>query len=95
MAEEACNELGIEFVSTTISNSAEVRSATQSIIDRVDGIYVSTDNTVVSALSALTDVAMKAKVPVMSADPSSAGPRGAACSGPRGRRCSASSPWPA
>jgi putative ABC transport system substrate-binding protein len=71
-AEKACNDLGVEFLATTVTNSAEVRSATQTIIDRVDGLYVSTDNTVVSALSALTEVAMENKVPVMSADPSSA-----------------------
>ena len=43
-----------------------------SIIRRVDALYISTDNTVVSAMSAVSDVAMKAKVPIMSADPSSA-----------------------
>ena len=72
LAEQACKELGIEFVPSTVTNSAEVKQATETIIGKVDGIYVSTDNTVVSALSALTDVAMKNKIPVMSADPSSA-----------------------
>ncbi len=72
MAREACEDLGIEFIESTISNSAEVKQATQSIINRVDGLYVSTDNTVVSALAALTEVAMENGVPVMSADPSSA-----------------------
>ncbi len=72
MAKEACADLGIEFVEATVTNSAEVKAATQTIINRVDGIYVSTDNTVVSALSALTEVAMENGVPVMSADPSSA-----------------------
>jgi putative ABC transport system substrate-binding protein len=71
-AAEVCEELGIEFVASTVTNSAEVRQATQSIINRVDAIYVSTDNTVVSALSSLTSVAMDAGVPVMSADPTSA-----------------------
>jgi putative ABC transport system substrate-binding protein len=72
MARDACKELGIEFVEATVTNSAEVKQATQTIIKRVDGIYVSTDNTVVSALAALTEVAMENGVPVMSADPSSA-----------------------
>ncbi|MFW6180843.1 MAG: ABC transporter substrate-binding protein [Spirochaetota bacterium] len=72
MAREACGELGIQFVEATITNSAEVKQATQTIAGRVDGIYVSTDNTVVSALSALTEVAMGQGIPVMSADPSSA-----------------------
>lgn len=71
-AKELCEEAGVEFVEATVTNSAEVRQATQSIVDRVDAIYVSTDNTVVSALSSLTSVAMQAGVPVVSADPSSA-----------------------
>ena len=72
MAREACNELGIEFVESTVANSAEVKQAAQSIADRVDAFYVSTDNTVVSALSSLCDVSLKSGKPVMSADPSSA-----------------------
>ncbi len=72
LAREAAEDLGIRFVEATVTNSAEVRSAAQSIAGQVDGFYVSTDNTVVSALSALVDVANGAGIPVMSADPSSA-----------------------
>jgi putative tryptophan/tyrosine transport system substrate-binding protein len=72
LARKACQELGIDFVETTVTNSAEVKQAVQTIIRRIDALYVSTDNTVVSALSAVTDVTMEHKVPVMSADPSSA-----------------------
>lgn len=68
----AAEALGLEFVSQTITNPSEVRTATQSIIDRVDAIYVSTDNQVVSALSALSAIASSAGVPVLSADPASA-----------------------
>lgn len=70
--EAAAAALGIDFVSQTITNPSEVRTATQSIINRVDAIYVSTDNQVVSALSALSEVASSAGVPVLSADPASA-----------------------
>lgn len=70
--EAAADALGIDFVSQTITNPSEVRTATQSIIDRVDALYVSTDNQVVSALSALSEVASSAGVPVLSADPDSA-----------------------
>ncbi len=72
LAEAACRELGIAFIPATVSNSAEVKQAAQSIIRRVDALYISNDNTVVSALTAITDVAAKHKKPVMSADPSSA-----------------------
>ncbi|MDD2581243.1 MAG: ABC transporter substrate-binding protein [Desulfuromonadaceae bacterium] len=72
VVKQACKELGIEYVETTVSKSAEVKQAVQAIIRRVDAIYISTDNTVVSAMSAITDVAIKNRIPIMSADPSSA-----------------------
>jgi putative ABC transport system substrate-binding protein len=72
IVKQACKELGIEYVETTVSKSSEVKQAVQAIIRRVDALYISTDNTVVSAMSAVADVAMKAGVPIMSADPSSA-----------------------
>ena len=72
VVKQVCKDLGIEFVETTVSKSAEVKQAVQAIIRRVDALYISTDNTVVSAMSAVADVAMKNKVPIMSADPSSA-----------------------
>lgn len=72
IVKQVCKEMNIEFVETTVSKSSEVKQAVQAIIRRVDALYISTDNTVVSAMSAVTDVAIKAKVPIMSADPSSA-----------------------
>ena len=46
--------------------------AAEVLAPKVDAIFVSKDNFVVSALNSLTDTAMKYKVPVISADPSSA-----------------------
>lgn len=71
IVKQVCKELHIEFVEATVTKSAEVKQATESIIRRCDALYISTDNTVVSAMSAVADVALKNKVPVMSADPSS------------------------
>jgi len=71
MVKQVCKEMKIEFVETTVTKSAEVKQAAQAIAGRVDAIYISTDNTVVSAMSAVADVAAKAKIPIMSADPSS------------------------
>lgn len=71
IVKQVCKELRIEYVETTVTKSAEVKQAVQAIIRRVDALYISTDNTVVSAMSAVADVAMKNRVPIMSADPSS------------------------
>ena len=72
IAKKTCEELGIEFISTSVTNSSEVKNATEAIVGKVDGIYISTDNTVVSAIDALMQVADAAGVPVISADPTSA-----------------------
>ena len=72
MAKKACADLGVAFAAATVTNSSEVRVAALSIINKVDAIYLSTDNTVVSALSALASVASERGVPIISADPSSA-----------------------
>ena len=52
----ACAEKGVELVTASVSNSAEVRQAAESIINRVDAMYVATDNTVISAIASLSDV---------------------------------------
>ncbi len=71
-AEEIATELGLDFVATTVTNSAEVRSAIESIASRIDALYVSTDNTVVSAIPSLVAVARNNAFPILSADPTSA-----------------------
>ena len=67
-----CAAKGLELIESTVTNSAEVRQATQSIVKRIDGMYISTDNTVVSALSSVVDVCNSNNIPILSADPSSA-----------------------
>lgn len=72
IAEASCKELGIGFIGTGVNNSSEVKQAAQTIAEKVDAFYVGTDNTVVSAISALIDVAAKAGIPIVSADTTSA-----------------------
>ncbi|MBN2658464.1 MAG: ABC transporter substrate-binding protein [Spirochaetales bacterium] len=75
-AEEGCRDLGIDFVAATIANSSEVMQAAASIAGKVDAIYLSTDNTVFSALGSVVEVATKAGIPVFTADTTSAADSG-------------------
>lgn len=70
MAEAAVEKLGGTFVDAAITNSSEVMMAAQSIIDRVDAIYIATDNAVISALAAVDQVCSSAGKPLFSSDPS-------------------------
>lgn len=71
LAQQACDRYGVKLVTAAVSNSAEVKMAAQSIIDRVDAVYVGTDNTVISALASLADVCTKANKPLFSGDTTS------------------------
>lgn len=70
-ARDVCEADGIEFVSAAVQNSAEVKMAAQSIIDRVDGMYVAIDNTVVSAIASIDEVCTAAKKPLFNSDTTS------------------------
>ena len=58
-------ELRLELVDATVTNSAEVFAATQTLVGRVDGIYTIQDNTVISALESVLKVANKNSIPVL------------------------------
>lgn len=66
-AKEAAEELGIEIKDVTVTNSSEVQQGVQSLSD-VDGIYVPTDNAVVSALESVISFGQENEIPVISAD---------------------------
>jgi putative ABC transport system substrate-binding protein len=68
LVEESCRTQGIQLVTQAISASAELRQAAEAIVNRVDGIYLTTDNTVYSALPALIQVFSAAKKPIFSGD---------------------------
>ena len=68
LVEDGCKEAGLELVVQAISNSSEVKQAAEAIVSRVDGIYLTTDNTVFSALPSLVAVCNDAKKPIFSGD---------------------------
>lgn len=68
LVQKGCDEAGLALVTQSISTSAEVKQAAEAIVDRVDGIYLTTDNTVFSALPSLVSVFNKAKKPIFSGD---------------------------
>ncbi|OAT85806.1 ABC transporter substrate-binding protein [Desulfotomaculum copahuensis] len=60
--------LGLTVVEAPITASSEVMQGAQSLVGRVDAIYVPTDNTVVSAISGVIGVAEKNKLPVIAGE---------------------------
>lgn len=68
MAKEIVGELGLTLVEAAVSNSNEVSQATQSLMGRVDAIYVPTDNTIVSSIGAVIKIANENKIPVIGSE---------------------------
>ncbi|MBZ4666328.1 ABC transporter substrate-binding protein [Mahella sp.] len=68
IAKEAASKMDLNIVEATVTNSSEVTQATQSLMGRVDAIYVPTDNTIVSAIGAVVKVANDNKVPVIGSE---------------------------
>ena len=68
----ACEKQGVELVTQSVNNSAEVRAAVEAIIDRVDAVYVAIDNTVISAIASVAEVCSHNNVPLFTADTTSA-----------------------
>lgn len=68
IADEAAPELGVELVKVTVSASSEVMQAAQSMIGKVDAIYLPTDNMIISSLSAIIKVAEEHQIPVITGE---------------------------
>lgn len=67
-AEKVADEMGLEIVTKTVTTANDIAQATEALGD-VDAIYVPTDNMVVSGIASLVQVAEKAKIPVIGAEP--------------------------
>jgi len=70
MASDALAKIGLSVKTAAVTNSSEVQQAAASL-SGVDAFYVGNDNTVVSAIGSLIQVAEQQKVPVIAADPDS------------------------
>lgn len=64
----AAAKMGIKCVDATVSTSADVQAAAQSLVGRVDAISVLTDNTVVSALESVIKVCQQNHIPLIAGD---------------------------
>jgi putative tryptophan/tyrosine transport system substrate-binding protein len=62
--EEFASANGASLVKASVATSADVKQAAESLVGRVDAIYIPTDNTVVSALESVISVANDKKIPL-------------------------------
>ena len=68
---EAADKRKITLVEAPVASAADVSRVAESLVGKVDAIYVPTDNTVVSVIEAVVKVCEKARLPLFSGDISS------------------------
>lgn len=61
-------ELGLQVVEAASPKSADVQTATRSLMGKVDAIYLPTDNTVISAIEGVVKIAEQADIPLFAGD---------------------------
>lgn len=68
LLEERLEARGLKLEKAAATKTSEVLGAARSLSDKVDAIYLTTDNTVISAAEAVVSVGERAKIPVFAAD---------------------------
>ena len=63
-AKAYCEKNNIEMIEATVTGTNEVQTAVQTLVSKVEAVFVPNDNTVASAMAVLAGVANKAKIPV-------------------------------
>lgn len=64
-SKQAAQELGLEIVEAPATSPTEVKQAAQSLTNRVDAMYIITDNTVAQAVQSVIAVANEHKLPTV------------------------------
>ncbi|MGG1312779.1 MULTISPECIES: ABC transporter substrate-binding protein [Cohnella] len=67
-AQQALEKHGIKLVKAPVTNTSEVKQAAESLVGRVDALFITLDNTVVSAVDTIIQVANENKIPFFSSD---------------------------
>lgn len=68
LLEEKLTERGLQLEKGAATKTSEVLGAARSLVGKVDAIYLTTDNTVISAAEAVISVGERAQIPVFAAD---------------------------
>ncbi|CAG37829.1 ABC transporter substrate-binding protein [Desulfotalea psychrophila] len=61
-------KMNIKIVEATVSKTADVYQAANSLVGRVDLVFIPTDNTIISALESVLKVGIQNQMPIFSAD---------------------------
>ena len=65
IAKEAAEALGLQTIEATVSNSNEIQQVVQSLVGKVEAIYIPTDNMLAAGMATVAQVTTPAGIPVI------------------------------
>ncbi len=65
MAKEKADEIGLSYIDAAITNPNDIQQIVQSLVGKVDAVYVPTDNMVSSGMANVISITEPAKIPVI------------------------------
>lgn len=65
LAKKACEAEGLAYIEGSVSNSNEIQQVTQSLVGKVDAIYIPTDNMLAAGMATVAMVANQNKIPTI------------------------------
>jgi putative ABC transport system substrate-binding protein len=81
IAKKECDAQGIRYLEKTVSNSNEIQQAAQSLVGKVQAVYIPTDNMLAAGMTTVTNVLNPAKIPVVAGESGMVGKGGIATYG--------------
>lgn len=55
---------GLKYIETVVTNSSEIQQAAESLVGRVDAIFIPNDSVVQSGMAQITEITRKNKIPI-------------------------------
>lgn len=65
LAKAYCDEVGLKYQDATVTDSNQIQQVTESLIGKVDAIYIPTDNMLAEGMTAVTQVANENGLPTI------------------------------
>lgn len=69
IANDVAKELELEVIEKTVTTSNDVQQVAQSLVTKVDAIYIPTDNILASSMPIIADIAKTNKIPIICGEP--------------------------
>ncbi len=65
MVKEACEALGLNVEEATVTSSNDVQQVTQSLVGKIDALYIPTDNVLASSMPIVSEITTENMIPVI------------------------------